>query len=240
MAQGRQIGIRLANERKQVRKFAVGFLSVAFVLVMSNQAYATKPNPEHKVTICHATSSAKNPYVRITVDVASILGPHGHNGHPKDIIPPFNFGPGEVYAGKNWIGGYVTWENGCNIPEETTTTTQETTTTEPCWCETTTTQAATTTTTTTEGTSTTTVPNTTTSEATTTTAPTSTTGGTTTTGATTTTSQAPVVSQPTTPITPTVSAALPRTGGGGNLAVGGIAVTLLGAILALFARKRYA
>jgi hypothetical protein len=37
-----------------------------------------------KVTICHATSSAKNPYVRITV---SVNGLNGHNKHSDDIIP---------------------------------------------------------------------------------------------------------------------------------------------------------
>ena len=37
-----------------------------------------------KVTICHATSSAKNPYNEITV---SVNGLNGHNGHADDIIP---------------------------------------------------------------------------------------------------------------------------------------------------------
>ena len=37
-----------------------------------------------KVTICHATSSAKNPYNLITV---SVNGLNGHDGHANDIIP---------------------------------------------------------------------------------------------------------------------------------------------------------
>jgi hypothetical protein len=36
------------------------------------------------VTICHATGSAKNPYVKITV---SVNGLNGHGGHNGDIIP---------------------------------------------------------------------------------------------------------------------------------------------------------
>ena len=37
-----------------------------------------------KITICHATSSAKNPYNEITI---SIQGLNGHDKHEGDIIP---------------------------------------------------------------------------------------------------------------------------------------------------------
>ena len=101
---------------------------------------ATQPNPEHKVTLCHATDSYSHPYVRITVDVASVLH-HGHDGHtgpvfyaaiPKhtkwgDVIPPFDFGPGEKYAGKNWTAvGIALFNNGCAGPSSPTTTTPST------------------------------------------------------------------------------------------------------------------
>jgi len=39
---------------------------------------------EDKITICHATSSKKNPYNEITV---SVNGLNGHNKHAGDIIP---------------------------------------------------------------------------------------------------------------------------------------------------------
>jgi len=39
---------------------------------------------EGKITICHATGSAKNPYNEITV---SVNGLNGHNQHAGDIIP---------------------------------------------------------------------------------------------------------------------------------------------------------
>src|SRR5258706_1292228 len=42
------------------------------------------PNTHEKITICHATHSAKNPYVVITID---INGLHGHEKHQDDIIP---------------------------------------------------------------------------------------------------------------------------------------------------------
>jgi hypothetical protein len=123
----------------------LGMLFVLFGLAPS-AANATQPNPEHKVTLCHATNSYSNPYVEITVDVASVLH-NGHDGHdgpvfyaaiPKhtkwgDIIPPFDFGPGEVYGGKNWTpDGIAILNNGCNAPSPPTTTTSslpETTTT---------------------------------------------------------------------------------------------------------------
>ncbi len=40
--------------------------------------------PDKKITICHATHSASNPYVEITV---SVNGLNGHGEHPDDIIP---------------------------------------------------------------------------------------------------------------------------------------------------------
>src|SRR4029077_2004641 len=41
------------------------------------------PQPK-KITLCHATGSATNPYVEITI---SYNGLHGHENHPNDIIP---------------------------------------------------------------------------------------------------------------------------------------------------------
>lgn len=119
---------------------------------------ATQPNPEHKITLCHRTDSYTNPYVPESVDVASALfeGHDGHNGPvfyaaiPKgtkwgDIIPAFDFGPGEVYGGKNLTDGSAILDNGCNLPGTTTTTT---TTTQPGETTTTTTEPEETTTTT--------------------------------------------------------------------------------------------
>lgn len=118
---------------------------------------ATQPNPEHKITLCHRTDSYDNPYVAESVDVASALfeGHDGHNGPvfyaaiPKgtkwgDIIPAFDFGPGEQYGGKNLPAGQGFLDNDCNLPGTTTTTTTQpeetTTSTEP---ETTTTTSTT-------------------------------------------------------------------------------------------------
>ena len=85
---------------------------------------------ERKVTICHATSSPVNPYNQISVDKNGTVS--GHDGHVRDIIPPFDYwgqvchGPirSQVcvpfpmhYPGKNWdTEGQAIWNNDCEIP----------------------------------------------------------------------------------------------------------------------------
>jgi hypothetical protein len=49
-----------------------------------NQPAGTNCNPKDKITICHATGSATNPYVIITI---SKNGLNGHGKHERDIIP---------------------------------------------------------------------------------------------------------------------------------------------------------
>ena len=126
----------------------VGMSAMLLGVVGISVAGATQPDPEHQVTLCHATDSYSNPYVAETVDVASPLfeGHDGHNGPvfyaaiPKgtkwgDIIPAFDFGPGEQYDGKNVPEGQAILDNDCIAPDAVTTTTsttqpdQETTTT---------------------------------------------------------------------------------------------------------------
>ena len=138
----------------------VGVFLMLLAILGVSVAGATQPNPEHKITLCHRSDSYTNPYVAESVDVASALfeGHDGHNGPvfyaaiPQqekwgDIIPAFDFGPGEQYAGKNLsAAGLAILENGCNLPGATTTT--STTTTQPEETTTTTTQPEETTTTT--------------------------------------------------------------------------------------------
>ncbi len=119
-------------------------LSLAYLV---RPALATEGDP-HKVTICHRTNSVTNPYVVITVDVASVDGDEGndngqgdhllehlgpvfdvnnpppppHNGDQwGDIIPPF-YDDGVTLTGfpsLNWdAAGQAIFDNGCNFPGE--------------------------------------------------------------------------------------------------------------------------
>jgi hypothetical protein len=121
----------------------LGMLAMLVGLLGVSVAGATQPDPEHTITLCHRTDSYSNPYVTESVDVASPLfvGHDGHDGPvffaaiPKgtqwgDIIPAFDFGPGEQYAGKNLTTeGQAILDNDCVAPDAVTTTT--TTTTQP-------------------------------------------------------------------------------------------------------------
>ncbi len=173
----RHIGIHLLEfqylrKELKVKKSILIALSV-FVLALAaaGTAGATKPNPTggHKITICHRTASYTNPYVAITVDVASTkfaghekhLGPVFYPSIPKhtkwgDIIPPTSDDGLRTVAPRNWPEGQAVLENGCQRPGSTTTTTGSTTTTIVDGTTTTTTTPEETTTTTT--TTTTTVP----------------------------------------------------------------------------------
>jgi hypothetical protein len=64
------------------------------------------------VTICHATGSATNPFVRISPSASGVV--HGHLGHQdaRDIVPPFTY-KGQSYS-QNWdAAGQAMFNNGC-------------------------------------------------------------------------------------------------------------------------------
>lgn len=72
-----------------------------------------------KITICHATGSATNPYNQLSVDVDSIVKENGHGSHERDIIPPFEYvenGETKNFPGLNWPDQVDTWLNGCVPP----------------------------------------------------------------------------------------------------------------------------
>ncbi len=107
-------------------------LSTALLMMaVAAPALATKPDPSHKVTICHALpGSASHAYNVITVDIASsgyVKGGHYRVGgdvgdkHADggDIIPPYTY-RGFVFAGQNWgDNGEALNSIGCGEPDET-------------------------------------------------------------------------------------------------------------------------
>ncbi|WP_113684635.1 hypothetical protein [Blastococcus atacamensis] len=80
-------------------------------------AAAPGGNGGAKVTLCHATGSASNPYVQITVaDDAAYNGHHSQHQDlgQGDIIPPFTY-QGSTYS-LNWDGaGQATFARGCTV-----------------------------------------------------------------------------------------------------------------------------
>lgn len=60
-------------------------LAIASFILISGifLVFSTKVQADHKVTICHATGSASNPYTRIVVDEHAIGGHFYNNGTPK-------------------------------------------------------------------------------------------------------------------------------------------------------------
>ena len=93
---------------------------------------------EHKVTICHRTNSATNPYVQITVDFHAVDGQGEDSDHAGvhtggvyepgmkesgeawgDIIPAFTTPDGDSHEGVNWTtAGQAIFANGCELPAE--------------------------------------------------------------------------------------------------------------------------
>ena len=163
-----------------IRKFGKSLVVTVAGLVLLGagviSAQATKPAPNHRVTLCHRTGSvaggnAHNGYSIITVDIASVAnakGVRGHDSHNQvgngpegDIIPSYTYKT-FTYPGKNLAnGGAEFLANGCKaviVPPTTTTTPPETTTTTPPETTTTTPEVSGTSATTSPETTTTTTP----------------------------------------------------------------------------------
>jgi hypothetical protein len=155
---------------KVIRVHKAPLLIVAGLVLLGSGmsvAQASKPAPDHKVTLCHRTGSVDggnqhNGYSVITVDIASVANAkdaRGHDDHNQigngpggDIIPVYTYGD-FTYSGKNLGGGGQAFlDHGCNATPPTTTTTTTTTpvTTTTTTPVTTTTTTPVTTTTTTE------------------------------------------------------------------------------------------
>jgi hypothetical protein len=113
---------------------AVLIALVAGLLLVSDVT-ATRPNPNHKVTICHALPvSASHEFNRITVDIAStgyVRGGHDRgtgellpvalgakHAEGGDIIPPYTYRTFS-FPGQNWTAeGRAIYANGCRPPAE--------------------------------------------------------------------------------------------------------------------------
>lgn len=76
---------------------------------------ATVRSPEH-IQICHALGNGGFNHIYPAVD--NVVHASGHSGHPRDIIPPFDYvlsdGASGHFPGLNWDAeGQAIWSNGC-------------------------------------------------------------------------------------------------------------------------------
>ena len=109
--EGKVIQVGAANNGQLIQIGAAGVV---------NALPATQGNQNDKVTLCHATGSASNPYVEITVSAAG--AENGHGKHAGDIIPapaegcptgaagvsPASAAPAVVYVPTTWnIAGQI-------------------------------------------------------------------------------------------------------------------------------------
>jgi|GEM_PF-2019749 len=77
-------------------------------------------NAGDSVTICHATGSSTNPYVRISPNANGVVNGHENHQDGADIIPPFDYndhGTIKHFPGQNWdANGQAIFNNGCKVP----------------------------------------------------------------------------------------------------------------------------
>jgi hypothetical protein len=77
------------NMKRLIGPCLVAALASAVAVSLAYGPRASADQDSHKVTICHGTASAKNPYVMITVDESALKGHfdgtapgHGKNNYP--------------------------------------------------------------------------------------------------------------------------------------------------------------
>ena len=86
--------MRLIHARMDGRsRTALGALLMTLGLLAFGAPTPAQAAPAGKVTICHATGSVKNPYVRITVSVEAVVAHDAHLG-VLDLIPAPDTCPG--------------------------------------------------------------------------------------------------------------------------------------------------
>ena len=70
--------------RKTIATLGIVGLGLMTTAVSAN---ATTPDNEKKITICHATSSATNPFVSVTINLKALNGHTGAQHTHLDIVP---------------------------------------------------------------------------------------------------------------------------------------------------------
>jgi len=108
----------------KIKSVAAGTVAAAFIIVAPTATMAkadshSDSNAHNKITICHATGSQSNPFVKITPDANGVVNGHESHQDANDIIPPFDYndhGTTKHFAGQNWdANGQAIFDNGCKV-----------------------------------------------------------------------------------------------------------------------------
>jgi hypothetical protein len=113
-----------------MRLLGAAMLTLAVVPWLATSPASADNVDGQKVTLCHRTNAETNPYVLVRVSINSVFKEKGHDSHEGpifeagmkdaqivwgDIIPPFDYGDGQHYDGKNWTeGGQDVFNGGCD------------------------------------------------------------------------------------------------------------------------------
>ncbi|MDR6414002.1 hypothetical protein [Pseudarthrobacter sulfonivorans] len=93
---------------------ALGVTGLALLGATAPAAANDNAKSDHKITICHATGSATNPYVSVTIDVHALKAHVGHQ-HEGDIIPAND---GKVLKGGQNLDKVHLIASGCRVPDK--------------------------------------------------------------------------------------------------------------------------
>ncbi len=103
---------------------SIAGVTLAIALAFSSFGLGIAAAPAVSVTVCHATGSANNPFIRNNVSLHSVndaQGLNGHGFHLRDIWAGFWF-DGILYPGQ---GDASRLDSGCNVIEPTPTPTTQ-------------------------------------------------------------------------------------------------------------------
>lgn len=102
--------LRSKHAHRPARVAALGLVSAALLLAVPAGAQQAE-----KITICHATGSATNPFVNETIAAQAVVAAHIEHQHGEDIIPEFTH-DGVTYSQNLDADGLALLANGCVAP----------------------------------------------------------------------------------------------------------------------------
>jgi hypothetical protein len=117
-APGKTKTSKAATPSKGKSASAKGKSEVKSQVNTQSNAGGVSADARQKLTICHATGSASNPFVKITPSEAGVFNGHlDSHQDGGDIIPPFTW-KGETFS-QNWdAAGQAIFNNNCEAPAE--------------------------------------------------------------------------------------------------------------------------